>query len=113
MGSSSRHDEEGATVVLTPAEVDRELAARRGWRRIGDALVRELMFRDFEEALGFVERVAQAAVDYKRRPDMCISEFNRVRLTIDNPHHAGLTLAEVRLVDKVDHAIADAGGPSS
>ncbi|MEA2269735.1 MAG: 4a-hydroxytetrahydrobiopterin dehydratase [Solirubrobacteraceae bacterium] len=99
-------------MVLTPAEVDRELAARRGWRRIGDALVRELMFRDFEEALGFVERVAQAAVDYKRRPDMCISEFNHVRLTVANLNHAGFTVAEMRLAAKVN-AIVDEHHPDA
>jgi 4a-hydroxytetrahydrobiopterin dehydratase len=76
------------------------------WRRQGEVLVRELAFRDFDEALRFVERVAQAAVDYQRRPDMCISEFNRVRLTIANPHRAGITLAELRLAAKVDRVVA-------
>ena len=77
----------------------------RGWRQDGIALVRELTFRDFDEALRFVEEVAAAAVDYLRRPDMCISEFNQVRLTIANPHHAPPTLAERRLMAKVDAII--------
>jgi 4a-hydroxytetrahydrobiopterin dehydratase len=94
-------------------EVDEAIVHRPGWQRRGEALVRELAMRDFDEAFELVGRIARTAEDHFRRPDMCISEFNRVRLTIDNPHHAGLTLAEVRLVDKVDHAIADAGGPSS
>jgi 4a-hydroxytetrahydrobiopterin dehydratase len=72
------------------------------WERRGDGLVREVTFRDFPEAMRFVERVAEAAVDYHRRPDMCISEFNRVRLTIANRHHAGITRAEQRLASKVD-----------
>jgi 4a-hydroxytetrahydrobiopterin dehydratase len=83
-----------------------------GWRRPGHVLVRELRFRDFDEALGFVERVAHAAVDYGRRPDMCISEFNHVRLTIANPHHAGLTEQERRLADKVQ-AILDEHHPEA
>jgi 4a-hydroxytetrahydrobiopterin dehydratase len=72
------------------------------WRLEGIALIRDLTFRDFDEALSFVEEVAAAAVDYLRRPDMCISEFNRVRLTIVNPHRAGITTAERRLMRKVD-----------
>jgi 4a-hydroxytetrahydrobiopterin dehydratase len=99
-------------VTLTDHEVDRELARRPGWRRRGDALARELIFKDFEEALSFVERVAGAAVDYQRRPDMCISEFNHVRLTVSNLHHAGFTLAEVRLLEKVD-AILDEHHPGT
>ncbi|MDX6725168.1 MAG: Pterin 4 alpha carbinolamine dehydratase, partial [Solirubrobacteraceae bacterium] len=83
-------------MVLSTAEVEQELARRRGWKMIGEALVRELRFRDFEDALRFVERVGEAAVDYRRRPDMCISEYNHVRLSVSNLHHAGFTLAEMR-----------------
>jgi pterin-4a-carbinolamine dehydratase len=78
------------------------------WRRDGDVLVRDLTFRDFEAAFRFVGDIAEAAVDYFRRPDMCISEFNRVRLSIANLHHAGITQAELRLAEKVDEAIAGA-----
>jgi 4a-hydroxytetrahydrobiopterin dehydratase len=88
------------------------LARRRpsgypGWRRSGQALIRELRFRDFDEAMAFLERVAKAAEDHQRRPDMCILEFNRVRLTVSNPRHAGITQAELRLVGKVN-ALIDA-----
>jgi 4a-hydroxytetrahydrobiopterin dehydratase len=83
-----------------------------GWQQEGAALVRELSFRDFETAMRFMERVAQAAIDYQRRPDMCVSEFNRVRLTIANLHHAPLTQAELRLAAKVD-AIVDEHHPQA
>jgi pterin-4a-carbinolamine dehydratase len=78
-----------------------------GWRQEDAALVRELSFRDFETAMRFMERIAEAAVDYERRPDMCVSEFNRVRLTIANLHHAPLTRAELRLAEKVDAIVDD------
>ena len=76
------------------------------WKQRGEALVRELRFRDFDEAMAFVQRVADEAVDYGRRPDMCILESNHVRLSVANPHHAGITLAEQRLLDKVDAVVA-------
>jgi len=77
------------------------------WRRRGEALVREMEMRDFDEAWGVVRLIAERVEDYGRRPDMCVSEFNRVRLTIANPHHAGITPAEERLAAKVDAAIAE------
>ena len=73
-----------------------------GWRRSGESLVREIRLRDFDEAIACLQRVAACAEDHLRRPDMCILDFNRVRLTITNPHHAGITAAEVRLAQKVD-----------
>jgi pterin-4a-carbinolamine dehydratase len=75
-----------------------------GWRRRGGTLYRELRFRDFEEGKRFLDRVADRAVDYGRRPDMRIAS-NQVRLSIENPHHAGLTAAELRLLGKVDAVI--------
>jgi pterin-4a-carbinolamine dehydratase len=80
-----------------------------GWQREGETLVRVLVMRDFDEALRLLERVAAKADDHFRRPDMCISEFNHVRLTVANPHHAGITEAERRLAEKVDAAIGEAG----
>jgi pterin-4a-carbinolamine dehydratase len=76
-----------------------------GWKIEDDALVREFTMRDFDEAFRLVGRIAAAAEDHFRRPDMCISEFNRVRIVVANPHHAGITDAERRLAAKVDGAI--------
>jgi 4a-hydroxytetrahydrobiopterin dehydratase len=83
----------------------RRQPALSGWRRAGDSLVRELEFRDFDQALEFVERVAGSAEDHLRRPDICIVGFNRVRLTIANPNRAGITAAELRLAEKVNAVI--------
>jgi 4a-hydroxytetrahydrobiopterin dehydratase len=87
--------------VLDERELAAALAREPAWRLREGALVRELSTRDFDEAMRLLEAVAAGAVDYGRRPDMCISEFNHVRLSIANPHHAGLTAAEVRLAAKV------------
>jgi pterin-4a-carbinolamine dehydratase len=78
-----------------------------GWQQKGEALVRDVTMRDFDAAFGLVGRIAAAAEDHFRRPDMCISEFNRVRITIVNPHHAGITEAETRLAAKVDAVVGD------
>jgi pterin-4a-carbinolamine dehydratase len=76
-----------------------------GWRRAGMTLVRDLRFRDFDEAKRFADRVADGAVDYDRRPDLVIT-YNRVTVVVANPNHAGVTLAERRLAAKVDAILA-------
>jgi len=80
-----------------------------GWTVKGETLVRDIAMRDFDQAFDLVGRIAAAAVDHFRRPDLCISEFNRVRISIANPHRAGITEAERRLAAKVDAVIGDAG----
>ena len=82
--------------------------AHPGWRQTRPyALTRELRLRDFDAALALVNRLAEAAEDHLRRPDMCITEFNHVQITVANLHHAGLTQAEFRLLEKVN-AVIDA-----
>jgi pterin-4a-carbinolamine dehydratase len=92
-------------VVFAPSPAQSEVL--RHWRQEGQVLVREFSHRDFDEALRFVEKIAAAAQDYLRRPDMCICAFNRVRLIIANPHRAGITDAEVRLAAKVNAIVED------
>jgi pterin-4a-carbinolamine dehydratase len=78
-----------------------------GWKERDDTLVREIRMRDFDDAFALLNRIAAAAVDHFRRPDMCISEFNHVRIAVSNPHHAGITEAETRLAAKVDAVVRD------
>ena len=96
--------------IATDREVEAALAALPGWRREGDALVRVMELRDFDEAMRLAERVAACAVDYGRRPDMCISEFSHLRLSVANPHHAGFTQAELRLLEKVSGVLDEPRG---
>jgi len=81
-----------------------------GWRREGSACVREFRFRDFDEALGFVEAIGRVAEDHLRRPDMCILDFNHVRLTVASRRDDGIiTLAEVHLMQRVDAVVEQLG----
>jgi 4a-hydroxytetrahydrobiopterin dehydratase len=77
-----------------------------GWERDGDRLVRELAFRDYEEAKAFADYVAEHVDDYHRHPDLAIT-LNRVRIEIANLHHAGVTEAEERLARKVDAVLSE------
>jgi pterin-4a-carbinolamine dehydratase len=76
-----------------------------GWQVQRNALVRELSFRDYEEAKAFADYIAEHVEDFHRHPDLAIT-VNRVRVVIANLHHAGVTRAEERLAEKVDAALA-------
>jgi len=97
--------------ILTEEQLREAVAQRPGWRRQGDTLVREHAFRDYPEALQFLERVGLSAEDFFRHPDVAIIDGNRVRITIANPNHAGLTDAELRLAAKVDEVTSRADVP--
>ena len=96
--------------ILSDEQVREELARRPAWRRSGDTLLRERALRDFAQALAFLERIGDAVEDYGRHPDIAITGGNRVRVMVSNANAAGITDAELRLVDKVDQ-VADAPAP--
>lgn len=50
-----------------------------GWAEVNGALEREFEFRDFAEALAFVNRVGAAAEEANHHPDVEI-RWNRVKL---------------------------------
>jgi pterin-4a-carbinolamine dehydratase len=89
-------------MIATSAEIEDAIA--QGWRIEGEALRRQLSFRDYDEALTFVDRLSETVVDYFRRPDVSIKS-NSVQLSVANLHRAGFTQAELRLVRKASAAI--------
>jgi pterin-4a-carbinolamine dehydratase len=92
--------------VLHGWELRRALADRPDWRLDGERLVRRERGRDFLHALELVHSVAAEAEDFGRHPSVHIDEVGHITFSISNPHHAGVTVAELRLADKVDAALA-------
>ena len=96
-------DEHPHVIPVTP-ELAEIITAHRTWRRERNALVRAFSFRDFDAAWQFLERTVLNTEAYGRRPDMYISR-GHVKLTIRNPHHLDITLAELRLAAKVNSVV--------
>ena len=55
------------------------MSAPEGWQEVDGALQRELRFKDFVEALAFVNRVGELAEHENHHPDIAI-HWNKVTL---------------------------------
>lgn len=86
---------------LTDDQV-RERLGSSEWQRDGDALVRELKFADFREAIAFVNRVAEAAEAAGHHPDITVHGYNRVRLVLSTHSAGGITEADFALAGRLD-----------
>jgi 4a-hydroxytetrahydrobiopterin dehydratase len=72
------------------------------WRREGEALVRDLKFDDFKQAIAYVNRVADLAEEVNHHPDILVHGWNRVRLTLTT-HSAGkLTDNDFQMAGRID-----------
>ncbi len=89
---------------LTNSEVDEALAGIEGWRREGDALVREFALADFVAALGFVVQVGALAERANHHPTIT-NTYNRVRLDLTTHDEGGITEHDVELAREISARI--------
>ncbi|WP_159980195.1 MULTISPECIES: 4a-hydroxytetrahydrobiopterin dehydratase [unclassified Novosphingobium] len=88
---------------LTDAERGDALESLPGWslREDGLAIVRELKFADFNEAFGFMTRVAIQADKVDHHPEW-FNVYNKVRITLTTHDAEGLSARDVALAKFID-----------
>jgi 4a-hydroxytetrahydrobiopterin dehydratase len=72
------------------------------WHRDGDAIVRDRQFRDFKQAMAYVNRVADAAEAANHHPDILVHGWNNVRLTLSTHSVGGLTQSDLDMARRLD-----------
>lgn len=87
---------------------DEEVAAFVGehpeWSWSDQAITKTFEFADFNEAIGFVTRVALAAEKADHHPDIDI-RWNRVTLTLSTHSAGGLTAKDLDLAERADSLV--------
>jgi 4a-hydroxytetrahydrobiopterin dehydratase len=72
------------------------------WRQEGESLVRDYRFKDFAEAIAFVNRVAAAAEEANHHPDILVHGWNKVRLTLTTHSEGRLTDNDRAMAERID-----------
>lgn len=93
---------EKGTPPLSEEEARVYLPEVPGWEmREGKSLRRRFRFKDFVEAMAFVNRVAAVAEEEGHHPDIFIS-YNRVRIDLSTHAIDGLSENDFILAAKID-----------
>ena len=90
---------------MTDLLSDDQIASRLAggdWKREGEAIVRDWKFKDFAEAMAFVNRVAEAAEEANHHPDILVHGWNKVRLLVTNHSAGGLTELDFEMAKRFD-----------
>ncbi|MBF2087042.1 4a-hydroxytetrahydrobiopterin dehydratase [Thermoleptolyngbya sp. C42_A2020_037] len=85
---------------LTDAEIQAQMAQVPGWILEGDRLQRTYRFKDFLEAIAFVNKLVEPAEAAGHHPDIAIS-YNRVTVTLTTHDAGGLTQQDFDLAATV------------
>jgi len=92
-----------AIAELTETERGQALGELAGWSlgRDGKAIERKLEFADFNEAFGFMTRVALLADKADHHPEW-FNVYNRVEITLTTHDAGGLSTRDVAMAKAID-----------
>ena len=92
-----------AIAELTDDEREAALAQLSGWSlaRDGKAIERTFTFADFNEAFGFMTRVALLADKQDHHPEW-FNVWNRVEITLTTHDAGGLSARDVKLAKAIE-----------
>ncbi|MDM7959001.1 MAG: 4a-hydroxytetrahydrobiopterin dehydratase [Synechococcus sp. WH 8007] len=88
-------------VPLTPAEIDQLPQQLPGWNLVDGKLHRELVFADFNEAFGFMSRVALIAEAMGHHPEWR-NVWNRVVVDLTTHDTGGLSNLDRQLAQRIN-----------
>jgi len=93
------------STVLAGAELLQALQNLPGWNLHGNAIERVFDFPNFVEAMGFVNRIAEAAEAMNHHPDITIN-YNKVKLSLISHDSGGITQRDLRMAGKINEISA-------
>ncbi len=101
MGIDEKSCKEHGTGALSADKVTELLGEVPGWLLKEKVIERELQFKDFEQAMDFVNKVASLSQAEAHHPDILIS-YNKVRLTLSTHKVGALSCKDFILAAKID-----------
>ncbi|MFO7482019.1 4a-hydroxytetrahydrobiopterin dehydratase [Oceanibaculum nanhaiense] len=88
---------------LTDTEIDAALAELTGWRRVEGrpAIARSFKFTDFNQAFGFMTRIALMAEKLDHHPEWS-NVYNRVEIVLTTHDAGGVSERDLKLARFID-----------
>ncbi len=88
---------------LNLAERRKAMARLKGWKRVRgrDAIRKAYRFKDFNEAFGFMGRIALMAEKMDHHPEW-LNVYNRVEITLTTHDAGGVSERDVELARFID-----------
>lgn len=94
---------EGGLLPLTPPEIATLLKQLNGWHVLNNIKIeKNYQFKDFQEALVFINKVGTIAEQENHHPDILLHSWNKVKITLWTHAIQGLSKNDFIVAAKVD-----------
>jgi len=91
---------------MTPQQIQAGLGDLAGWELKNDKLRRELKFKNFVQAFGFMTQIAVLAEQMNHHPEWS-NVYNRVTIDLTTHEAGGISQLDFDLATKIDAVVAD------
>jgi len=88
--------------LLDSQQIMNNLKNVENWNYEGNEINNVYQFRDFKEALIFVNKVGDAAEKMNHHPDIFIHSWNKVRISVSTHSEGGVTEKDFKLAAIID-----------
>jgi len=88
--------------LLSQDEITKNLSSLSNWMKEGNLIEKQFQFKDFVEALSFVNKVGEEAEKMNHHPDIFIHSWNKVKITISTHSEGGITQKDFQLAEKIE-----------
>lgn len=95
---------EGGVDPLTPKDFAPYMEITKDWVVASDdkSISREFKFKDFNEAISFINNVAEIAESEGHHPDLNLHNWNKVTVTLSTHAIKGLSVNDFVVASKID-----------
>lgn len=91
--------------LLNKDEIEKGLKKIPEWKLVENQIEKIFTFKDFAEAVSFVNKIAFDAEKMDHHPDIFIHSWNKVKISISTHSEGGITAKDFQLAEKIDNRI--------
>jgi len=93
---------------LSAAQIGKKLKSLPGWEYEGNTIAKLFRFKEFMDAIKFVNRIARIAEAADHHPDITIN-YTRVRFACGTHSEGGVTDKDFKLAAQIERAFKPEG----
>lgn len=90
---------------LNQDQINTNLSKLSGWIFENESILKQFQFKDFIEALSFVNAVGLESEKMDHHPDILMFGWNKVKITISTHSAGGVTEKDFSLASKIEERI--------
>jgi len=91
--------------LLTSTEMNSRIKELPCWTFKENQIGKEFQFKDFREALNFVNQVGAISEELNHHPDIFLHSWNKVNITVSTHDKGGVTENDFQLAKKINELL--------